>query len=262
MKKDGDILGFFMNRKGQVTIFIIVAILIVGIAVLVYVLIPRAETGAVFDAKNPQAFIQNCLENDLENTVETLSAQGGSLNPEFYFTYNNINIEYLCYTSENYVTCVVQQPLLKQHIESEIKTALAEKVSTCFANLEENYRIDGYGVELQTGKTEVELLPKRVVMNFNDYILTVTKGETARYDGLNVVLNNNLYELTSIAKSIIEWEATVGEADPRIYMTYYSDLKVEKNLRDEGTRIYIITDRNTGNKFQFASRSLVFLPGH
>jgi len=44
-------------------------------------------------------------------------------------------------------------------------------------------------------------------------------------------------------------------------MTYYSDLRVDKNLRDDGTKIYIITDRNTGNKFQFASRSLVFPPG-
>jgi len=75
-------------------------------------------------------------------------------------------------------------------------------------------------------------------------------------------LNNNLYELIAIANSIIEWEATQGDADVRIYMAYYPNLKVEKNLRDDGTRIYIITDKNTGDKFQFASRSLVYGPEH
>jgi len=254
IKKRGD-------KRGQITIFIIIAVLVIGLVALFFFIIPKTKTETTFDAKNPQGFIQNCLEDDVQNVVETLSTRGGSIEPEFYFTYNNVNIEYLCYTNENYKLCMVQQPLLKPHIEAEIKKAIADKVETCFNNLEENYKINGYNVQLEKGKTEVELLPKRVVVNFKDYVLTVAKGETARHDSFNVVLNNNLYELISIAKSIVEWEATVGDADPRTYMTYYSDLRVDKNLRDDGTKIYIITDRNTGNKFQFASRSLVFPPG-
>ncbi len=112
-----------------------------------------------------------------------------------------------------------------------------------------------------SGITNIELLPKRVVASF-DYVLTVSKTQTDRYDSFSVVLNNNLYELTSIANSIVEWEATVGEAYPTDYMTFYPDLKVEKNLRDDGTKIYVLTDKNARNKFQFASRSLVFPPGH
>jgi len=114
---------------------------------------------------------------------------------------------------------------------------------------------------MELGKTTLELLPKRIVANF-DYSLTVSKAQTNRYDDFSVILNNNLYELISIANSIIEWEATLGDVDPRTYMALYPDLRVEKNLRDDGTKIYVLTDKNTGNKFQFASRSLVFPPGH
>ena len=255
-------MGVFKERGGQVTIFIIIAIIIIGIVISLYFLIPRAGTEAVFDAANPAGFIQTCLEDEIENTVETLSLQGGTIVPEHYFLYQDNKIEYLCYTAEDYKTCSVQRPLLKQHIESEIKEDISGEVETCFNNLQENYRNEGYTVNLETGKTTVELLPKRVVTKFGDYVLRVSKGETAIYDSFNVILNNNLYELTSIANSIIDWETNYGDAETTIYMTYYKDLKVEKKKQQEGTTIYILTDRNNGNKFQFASRSVAFPPGY
>jgi hypothetical protein len=255
-------MGVFKERGGQVTIFIIIAIIIVGIAISVYLLIPRVGTGTVFDATNPAGFIQTCLEEEIESAAETLSLQGGTIEPEHYFLYQNNKIEYLCYTAEYYKTCSVQRPLLKQHIESEIMEDISDDVESCFNNLLENYRNERYTANLERGKTTVELLPKRIVTNFNDYVLTVSKAETARYDSFGVLLNNNLYELTSIANSIIEWESNYGDAETTIYMTYYKDLKVEKKKQQEGTTVYILTDRNTENKFQFASRSVAWPPGY
>mgnify|MGYP001587717705 FL=1 len=259
MQKRG---SWFSNKKGQVTIFIIIAIIIVGAVVLIYVLRPGVEVGTGFDAGNPIGFIQNCLEDEIGSTVDLISKQGGSVDPEFSYLYGGSPVEYLCYTSEYYATCVVQQPLLKQHVESEIKEDISEEVASCFNNLEENYKNEGYTVTLDPGKTTVELLPKRVVTNLEGYVLTVSKAETARYDSFNVVLNNNLYELVSIANSIIEWETKYGSAETTVYMSYYKDLKVEKINQQDGTTIYILTDRNTGDKFQFASRSVALPPGY
>ena len=230
-------------KRGQVTIFIIVAILIVGLVALIFFIIPKTKTETGFDVQNPRAFIQNCMEDTVAEVVDIISSKGGSVVPEFYFMYNGERVEYLCYTNEYYKTCVVQQPMLKQHIESEIKTAIEGDVETCFTNLEESYRIEGYTAELQRGATEVELLPKRVVVNFAGYVLAVTKA------------------LISIANSIIDGEATYGEAETTAYMTYYKDLKVEKHTQQDGTKVYIISDRDTGSKFQFASRSVAWPPG-
>ena len=251
-----------MQKRGQVTIFIIIAILIIGAVFLIYTLVPKVETGTGFDANNPAGFIQNCLEDEIGSTVDLISKQGGSIDPEFSYLYQGEKIEYLCYTSEYYRACVVQQPMLKQHIESEIKDDISEETDSCFANLVENYKNEGYTVSLESGKTTVELLPKRVVTTFANYTLIVTKGETARHDSFNVVLNNNLYELVSIANSIIEWETKYGSAETTAYMSYYKDLKVEKINQQDGTTIYILTDRNTENKFQFASRSVALPPGY
>jgi len=77
-----------------------------------------------------------------------------------------------------------------------------------------------------------------------------------------VILNNNLYELVSIVNSILNWEARYGDSETTIYMNYYHDLKVEKKKQSDGSTIYILTDRNTLDKFQFASRSVAWPPGY
>jgi hypothetical protein len=129
--------------------------------------------------------------------------------------------------------------MLKHHIENELKNSLNKTVSDCFDSLESSYEKQGYQVNLQRGQFNVELLPKRVVANLN-FSLTLAKTTTEKYSSFSVVVNNNLYELTGIANSIVEWEATYGKADVSVYMTYYHDLQVQKKTRADGSKIYII----------------------
>lgn len=247
------------KKRGQVTIFIIIAIVIVAVGVLIYMFFPEIKTTLGFSTTDPNSFMQNCMEDELKNTVETLSLQGGSLDPKNYYLYNDNKVEYLCYTDTNYVTCVVQQPMLKQHIENEIKNAIKTKEESCFTDLVNSFQNQGYSVNLNEGDTSVELLPKRISVTFQKE-LTLTKEDSTVYDKLEVSLNNNLYELISTANSIINMEVQYGDSETTVYMNYYHDLKVEKQKQSDGSTIYILTNRNIGNKFQFASRSLVWPP--
>jgi len=261
MKREAEKELFFYNKTGQVTLFIIIAIVIVAAGVLVYVFYPQISSTLGVGEQDPNSFIQNCVEDTIEDTVELVSMQGGSFEPENFFTYNDVKIEYLCYTEENYKTCVIQQPLLRQHVESEIKTEIEPTVRNCFNELKSSFEDRGYDVTMREGDVNVKLLPERIISTFN-YTVTLTRTETQRYESFSVVLNNNLYELINIANSILEWEATYGDADPRGYMTYYPNLKVDKNLRDDGTRIYTLSNRDSGDKFQFSTKSVVFPPGY
>jgi hypothetical protein len=151
--------------------------------------------------------------------------------------------------------------MLIQHIENEIRKEIDATTNECFDMLEESYVGKGYNVELRTGTKKVELLPQRIISTAN-YTLTATKGDDIqKYDSFVVTLNdNNLYELAIITNSILDWESQLGDANPETYMIYYPNLKVERILRDSGDKIYILTDRDNGNKFQFAVRSQVW-PG-
>ena len=249
-----------MEKKGQLTIFIIIAIMIVVLGVIVYMFFPQIKSRLGGEIKNPQSFIQECIEEEIEDVVERISLQGGSVEPEHYILYDDENVEYLCYTGEDFKFCTIQQPLLKRHIEREIKNEIEDDVQNCFNSLKNSYVKRGYNVDLKDGPIRVELLPERVVSIFN-YSLTLIKGNTEKYDSFYVMINNNLYEFVAIANSILEWESTVGNAEPTMYMVLYSDLKVERKL-PEDTKIYILTNKKSGNKFQFASRSLTFPEGY
>lgn len=255
MKKRGD-----SNKRGQVTIFIIIAIIVVAAVVFFFMFRPNIISTTT-QQQNPSSFIQSCLEDEIGIVVDTLSSRGGSVNPEHTFLYQGEELEYLCYTNQFYKTCIVQQPLLKRHIEEEIFEEIKDNVNICLNELKTNYQSRGYEVGLSGGDFSIELLPKRIATRINS-TLVLTKDSTERFDSFSVVLNNNLYELISIANSIVEWEAEYGDAETTLYMDYYRDLKVEKYKQDDGTTIYIITDRNTGNKFQFASRSVAWPSGY
>ena len=248
------------GKRGQVTIFIIIAIIIIALAFLIYSFYPQIKSTIGAEEKNPVSYIQTCLEDKIKDVATELSLQGGSMSPENYVLYEDEEIEYLCYTNEYYKNCVVQQPMLKRHVELEINKEIESTVSSCFASMKDSYEKKGYDVVLKTGDKRIELLPKRIVGTFN-YSLTLTKGDTQKYDSFVVIVNNNLYELVSIANSIIEWETTYGDAEVTTYMTYYPDLKVEKKSGNGG-KIYILTDRNTGSKFQFATRGQIWPAGY
>ena len=192
--------------------------------------------------------------------MDNISVQGGSINPENYYLYDNTNIEYLCYTNQYYIPCVVQQPMLKQHIENEIKKGIKEKEISCLDSLKTSFENQGYTVDLGSGDAGVMLLPNRIVVSFNKS-LTLTKTGSQSYDNLEVSLDNNLYELVSIANSILNMEVQYGDAETTIYMDYYHDLRVEKKKQSDGTTIYILENINTGDKFQFASRSVAWPAG-
>ncbi|MBI2043425.1 hypothetical protein HYT25_03485 [Candidatus Pacearchaeota archaeon] len=258
MKKEERILS---DNRGQLTIFVIAAIVIVGIIGMIYFFFPSVLVNLGVVSGNPSAFMQDCIEEEIQNNVETISLQGGSLEPENFILYKDQKIEYLCYNGNYYLPCVMQQPLLKQHIESEIERGIKNQEDVCFENLKDSFERRGFDISLSEGETFVELLPKKISVTFEKEI-TLTQGdESQRFEKINVVLNNNLYELTSIADSILNWEARYGDSETTLYMGYYHDLKVEKLKQSDGSTIYILTDRNKGNKFQFASRSVAWPPG-
>lgn len=73
--------NFSKNRKGQVTIFIILGVIIVGAAALVYALYPQIKA-TFLGISDPQSYIQSCVQDKIKNIVSNLSMQGGACLPK------------------------------------------------------------------------------------------------------------------------------------------------------------------------------------
>ena len=111
--------GRIENKKSQVSIFIIISLIILVILILLF--INRKQFDTIFDSSPGIEQFKDCVETSLSEGVMIIETQGGSINPENYYLYNGTKVEYLCYTEENYAGCVMQKPLLKQDIESELR---------------------------------------------------------------------------------------------------------------------------------------------
>lgn len=261
MKRGSKNIGFFPDKRGQITIFIIIAVVIVALAALTYFFYPQISKTLGGEEQDANSFIRTCMIDEIENNIETISLQGGILEPAPYILYEDEQIQYLCYTESYYDTCVVQKPLLEKQIERELENGIKDKAKNCFNELKTSFEGRGYSVSMREGEINADLLPNKVLLTFN-YSVILTKTETQEYKSFNIAVNNNLYELISIANSIIDWESEYGDADSSLYMDIYHNLKIEKRNPEYGTRVYILTDRDTGEMFQFASRSVVVPPGY
>lgn len=246
------------QNRSQLTIFIIVAILVIAIVALFFAF-PKLRTAVGIEKPlSPEKFIQTCLEDTIKENVDIISKQGGSIEPSPNILYQDEKIQYLCYTPLKAQACVVQIPFLEKHIEEEIKNSIQEDADSCFKSLKQTYEDKGYTANLKKGEIAVELLPKKILTTMN-YEFTFSKDENSqKRETFRIVVNNNLYELASIAQSIMNDEIFFGDSFEQEYMNFYTWLRVEKDRPNDDSTIYTLTDKNTQDKFIFAMQSFNF----
>jgi len=246
------------SKRSQLTLFIILALAIVIVLILLY--IGRTNLTAIFSPTTPINQIKECVQEPVEEAVNILRLQGGSLEPSFYYLYKENKVEYLCYTEEYYKTCIMQKPLLKQSVEQQIYSYASPKIKNCISSVKANLERKGYQVSMNSPKISISLLPRTILVDIISDI-KIVKEQTESYKSIKTDMSSNLYEQVMLASSISNWEATYGDAETMNYMIYYPLFKIEKKKQGDGTTIYIITDRELENKFMFASRSLVLPAG-
>lgn len=195
-----------LNKKAQVTIFVILGLLIVTM-ILAFLSMKKNEgpgTGGKTE-QNIQGFFQSCLEEKVQQTVHTISEQGGyisnQLNKTFKFEGETDfhDISYLCYTHNYYTNCINQEPMLIQHLKKEIKNNIAEDVSRCFAEAAANLERKGEVVEARYSGFDVELTPRKIIINVSGEIISTKSGETTIHKDIRGIFLSRLYELAIVA---------------------------------------------------------------
>jgi len=273
-KRETNILWLCLkSKRAQVTIFIIMGVLIISIAVLFFIfksgVIPYGGGGREI---NPDSFLKSCMEEKIKETIKTISIQGGNMNPVFYkrfkFTDEDVfvNISYLCYNQNYYLPCINQEPMLIQHLKDEIKNEIQTEIENCFTELGKSLDEQGYTVDAVYNGFEVKLLPKKIVIEIAGE-LTLTKAEEPlRYENFTITLTSRLYDLTAVTYYIISQEAkpcgVVPNFDALDFMSLHPEFSIDMVLASDSVKIYIIKHQDDENKFIFALRGCVIPSGY
>lgn len=249
-----------MNKRGQMAIFIIIAFVIIGVILAIYYY-PSIKPAITPEAQ-PLQYLKDCIEPDVQNAINLLASQGGYENPMGAINYNGVNVKYLCYVSGYYQTCMIQQPLLITHFSNEINRMLTAKINSCAQSMKEYYTGRGYSVTMGQINSSVVLMPGKARVEYLTPMTLTKEQDVRKFEKFNVEVDSSIYDLLSIATSIIDYEATYGDSETTTYMTYYPDLKIEKIKLEDGVKIYKLTDVVREESFTFATRSLVWPPGY
>jgi len=247
------------DKRGQITIFIILGIIIISIAA--FLLWPRLRIH-VTRADRPIEYVEECMNNEIGAVFDYIGEQGGDLEPENYIMFQDKKINYLCYTNKYYERCKVQVPLLKQHVEEEAIRYLQPIALDCFSKMEEMLEKAGYNVEIENVSLEVSIIPKKILVDI-DAPMRIRRGEDVEtFKRFRIEKQSNMYNLLMISTSIMKAEAKLGDSDVVTYMIYYPNTKIQKLKQGDGSTIYIVEDVNTKERFVFASRSVAWPAGY
>jgi hypothetical protein len=130
------------SKKGQVTIFIIIAILIVVAVIILFILYKNGKLIiSPTPSQEPNEEIIQCVREAVEDSSNMIIDNGGYVKlPKNVKRFENKDYPYLCYTSKYNAKCQPVNPVLIEHITSEIYNYSLPKAKECFKKVEEKYK--------------------------------------------------------------------------------------------------------------------------
>jgi hypothetical protein len=230
-----------MKKKAQVTLFIIIAILIVGAIAGVFVFKDRifSEQEYPSDIVEIQKFVEDCLETTAQNSIIRIGERGG-----YFLIFDEHSIEgripyYLQGTTKSIPT--------KQEIELNLAGFVREELSFCILNFKD-FRED-FVIEHSLGKSEARILQDKTKFSL-EYSITITKRQTEttyQLKDFSVDIPINLDKIYNVANEIIDEQKKHPES---ICLSCLFDLGKENNVHidmlDYGnSTIFTIIDDNS-----------------
>lgn len=215
VKSDNLLNNFLLkDKKGQLAIFIILAILLVAMVAVVFVfrgaLFPDRLSSDIEPVYN--TFI-NCLEEDLRVGVSVLESQGGYIYlPEYeagsdYMPFSSQldflgnPIPYWYYVSGNNIPR--EQVPSRKDMEKELEKFIDSRVRECFFD---NYYSQGYTIIMEDPDSDVKITEDKVTLDLEMYFLVSREGEEYLSREHKATIDTQLGSLYDSAVKVYEQE--------------------------------------------------------
>ncbi len=233
-----------MEERGQVAIFIIFGVLVVG-AVGFFFVLPGNDRGVVMgsEASGVDAFVRGCMDEVALDLVYNVGMRGG---------YYSSPGESISYGIPLYKIGDRSNVPTIENIEKEIAKGLAEKMEIC---VDDFSSLSGVDINAEKIKGVVEVKYEEIILGV-DFPITITAGDKTEllrdFGGINIGLP--VGKMHEVAEEIVENEGAdevcltcvARLADDNEYVIDIVDYK-------EGEVFYVISyEELNGDVFEFA----------
>ncbi len=242
-----------MKKRGQVTLFIILGILIVsGIIAAILFSVGKLEIQFSSEETFKEDF-DKCIYVELENQITKLYTNAGFLEQKHLFVnYYDKNYSYLCYSSKPYEACTNYYPNLEKESIQELKNLTQPLIEQCFQNVISEYKITDNEIYQGQLNFEISFLPNFVFFDIKKEISLTKSNITRNYLSFSHKIESRIYDFLQITNRIINDEASYSFFDDSNYMLFYPKIKINKTKIEE-TNIYEVSFRdNEEQTFNFA----------
>src|SRR3989338_578627 len=219
-----------MKNKGQITIFVIVALVIVVAVVFIFFINRGEVTSREQNYDNPESYVDNCLRDRTSLVIEEMFAGGGFIDANNTILYQGKEITYLCKNVNNFEPCINQYPVYLTQIKKELEREIQDDVEQCFASVK------------------------------GEFIRKNYKFESGNI-GVDVQLKPSIVEIGVIANEIVSQEAQWCHFSNDGFMILYPEYDIRVTMLDDSTKIYTIKDKKTQDKLMMATRGCALPAG-
>ncbi|MEW6063459.1 MAG: hypothetical protein AB1571_03785 [Nanoarchaeota archaeon] len=243
-------------KRGQVTLFIILGIVILVVIALIFGLRNIMGIGIGDDRflslkMGPLADdLNKCIKEKANNGIVLIGKQGGTLKPIKYRLYNGNKVNYLCYNLIGDERCSNRMVLLS-NMEKELNDYLQFELANCVDTRALAKKLF-YKVTVGRLSVDTKILRDNVVVNVK-YPITISKGSAAlSQEDFSQAISRPLGDLYNTVYDIVDSEASSGQFLQLPYMLAKRgsvEINVDKPYPD---KVYILNKKNDNYIFQFA----------
>lgn len=235
------------RKKGQVTLFIILGIIIVTLAIILVYFYSSSKTGPGQEeiqqrldaaALEPiKELIKTCTKASLEKGIIKIGLQGGYYDPAYFVQLGNYSVSYVYINKQNRLPTLYQ---ISREIEAYSKSDEAkEEIDSCingFKSFKKAYDMDIGKYELKVGEISDTSIPVEIT-----YPITVSKEDVSlQISKVAYTIDSGLGTAYKVAVDIVNEEIATGSFDTSSYILSHSPLATIERQSSEGNIFYYL----------------------
>ena len=222
-----------MENRGQITIFIIIAITIISMSSLIYFVYPKIKT--TLSTSDPvYTYLKECVEDAILSSAQIFGYQQGYYTlPSRTLKTNSSNIAYYYFDGEVHIPG-------NNFFENELAKIINERIveeCTNFLFFEE----DGYLIEFENPDTRIEIFEETFNARVNFPVTAVYGNDASRFS--DFIYNPQIrigYIIETSRRLVEKIRGDPSDIDLTFFLNQDVDISISEY--DNCNQVYIITD--------------------